>query len=249
MSGLILNWPPPPAQRELRGSQIHVWAASLQPLPAQLSAWSNSLSPDEQVRAARFHFERDRDRFIAARGFLRAVLAGYTRLDSARLEFVYGPKGKPALAEAYGGAELFFNLAHSDDLALVAVTRLGNLGIDVERLRPVSDAEGIAARFFSARETAGWRALPEGERDLAFFNLWTRKEALLKATGEGIGESLGAVEVAFLPGEPARLIRWAGDEAMARTWSLLALNPASDFVGALAVPAIGVQVDCWRWPG
>jgi 4'-phosphopantetheinyl transferase len=119
------------------------------------------------------------------------------------------------------------------------------VGVDVERIRPMRDADRIAERFFSAREAEAFCKVPPAEQDAAFFSLWTRKEAWLKATGDGISESLSKFEVTFLPEDEPRVLAIAGDTAAGAAWSLCALNPASGFVGALAVQHRGVQLQCW----
>src|SRR5262249_30459782 len=151
------------------------------------------------------------------------------------LELVYANHGKPSLTAKFADAGIHFNLAHSDDLALFAFTRAGEVGVDVEWIRPLKDMEELVARFFSARESELFRELAASERPAAFFNLWTRKEAMLKATGEGIAGSLSAIEVTLLPGEPARVMRIAGDAQAAAQWSLSELSPVEGFVGAVAV--------------
>src|SRR5437879_4078669 len=148
MPELDITWPSPTAFPPLTGMDVHLWAAPLDLPAASLAAFASTLSPDEQARAARFHFDRDRGRFISGRGFLRAVLGRYLQTDPSQLKFAYSPRGKPTLA-APPGNELHFNLAHSDGLALVAVTRVCPVGVDVERIRPLRDAEGIIERFFS----------------------------------------------------------------------------------------------------
>src|SRR5207302_8233420 len=139
------------------------------------------------------------------------------------------------------GIELHINLAPSDGLALVAVTRVCPVGVDVERIRPLRDAEGIIERFFSPRESAALKALPADQKPVAFFNLWTRKEAWLKATGDGIGESLNQSEVSLLPDEPARFLSILGDTQVAAAWTLQDLSPAAGFKAALAAPAQGLR--------
>jgi 4'-phosphopantetheinyl transferase len=153
------------------------------------------------------------------------------------LEFCYGPQGKPALAGVWSASGWHFNLAHSLDLALLAVTRSGPVGVDVERIRPLRDVDQLVSRFFSPRESAAFQALPAEQKPDAFFRLWTRKEAWLKATGEGIAESLGRVEVSFLPGEPARLLSLPGGPAALSGWRLHDLDPGPGFIAALAVVA------------
>lgn len=211
-------------------------------------AFARILSRDERARAARFRFDRDRDRFIAGRGLLRTILANYVNGSPSRLKFDYGPNGKPALSQSDGSDGIHFNLAHCDDLLLVAVTAAWDIGIDVERIRPFADADGIAARFFTQRECEGLKTLADAQKLPAFFRLWTRKEAWLKATGDGISNSLGQVEVSFLEGELPRLINVPGPNEASNNWTLRELVPAPGFVGALAAPAKDMRLNCWHWP-
>jgi 4'-phosphopantetheinyl transferase len=231
-----LLWPLPPAQVSLGATDVHVWAANLD-LPIEtLAHFACTLSEQEQQRAARFHFDKHHNRFIAGRGILRALLASYLDRTPDEVQFVYGSNGKPALAGQFALSGLHFNLAHSENLALIAVTRLGAVGVDVEEIRPISDADELVERFFSLRENAQFRQLSPDQKDLAFFNLWTRKEAWLKATGEGIGHSLNRVEVTFLPGEPASLLALPAGVLSRDEWFLRELLPAGGFVGAIALP-------------
>jgi 4'-phosphopantetheinyl transferase len=248
MTDLEICWPSPPTQWSLGDGEIHVWAGSLQATAAGTLTSARVLSRDEEARAGRFRFERDRDRFIVGRGLLRTLLAVYLDGDPSRLKFDYGPNGKPALSEFARSHGVHFNLAHSEDLLLVAVTLTWEIGVDVERIRPFADAEGIARRFFSQREWEGLRSLTDAQKPPAFFRLWTRKEAWLKATGDGISDSLGQVEVSFLAGEPARLLSLPGSPEVVHNWSLRELVPAPGFVGALAVPTQDMRLNCWRWP-
>ena len=228
-------------------SEVHVWTASLGVSRSTLSEFASTLAPAELERAARFHFERDRHRFIAGRGLLRALLGRYLQEDPRALEFTYAPHGKPAVGGVFAGTGLEFNLAHCEELALIAITRTGALGVDLERVRKLDEAEALVDRFFSPRESAAFRALPEDQKPMAFFNLWTRKEAWLKATGEGIAHSLHRVEVSFLPGEPARLLRLPKDLQSGEPWELHDLAPAQGFAGALAVAATNIRVRNRRW--
>ena len=259
------------------GSEVHVWALALNVPPQIVEALPSLLSPAELQRAARFHFEVDRHRFIVAHAGMRLLLGHYLQQPPASIQFSYGPQGKPALA---AGSEpgLEFNLTHSANLALVAVTRGASIGVDLEHLTLVPDADALVARFFCPREQVAFKRLSASQRTLAFFNLWTRKEAWLKATGEGIGHLLGQVEVSFLPGQPAQLLslphleqrggprpgapaslpangqprKHAGTDAdpscQAAAWSLYALEPAPGFVGAVALAAPTARLRCWSWP-
>ena len=253
----------PPGSPQLAGNEIHVWATSLAVEPAFLEKSANTLAPDEKDRAQRFKFDLHRNRYIAGRGALRAILAQYLPLHPAQLRFDYLANGKPVLTEEFASAGIHFNLAHTGDLALAAITRIGPLGVDVECVRPVKDVDDLVARFFSPRENELFQKVPAVEKPAAFFNLWTRKEALLKATGEGITRSLRLVEVSFLPGEPARLLAISGDAKVAEQWEMREFAPAQGFVGAVAIqwgtsntqhPTSNIQsgkselvVKCWQW--
>jgi 4'-phosphopantetheinyl transferase len=143
--------------------------------------------------------------------------------------------------------ELRFNVSHSHGLALYAVTRRRKIGIDIERVRPISGPEQLAARFFSAGENAELCALPEHVKHEAFFNCWTRKEAYVKARGEGLSLPLNQFDVSLNPGEPARLLRVERDPQEAARWSLQGLTPAPGYVAALAVEGHGWRLACWEW--
>ena len=248
MTTVKIDWTEPPANWSPPADQVDVWAASLSQSTNLLSSRKSVLSTDELTRAERFRFDQDRNRFVAGRGLLRVILGRYLGLKPGVLSFTYRLRGKPALAEQCGGRRLHFNVTHSDDLILVAVSTICDVGIDVEQIRPLSDADDIAARYFTSGESAGLRELPAAQKPRAFFNLWTRKEAWLKATAEGISDSLNRVEVSFLPGEPARLIRLFGSCEAVQEWSLCELTPASGYIGALAAPVKQVPINCWRWP-
>jgi len=242
-----IHWPLPPSNRSLGGNQVHVWAANLDLLPEALGRCRSALSQEELQRADRFHFETHRNRFMAGRGILRTLLATYLECAPDKLNFSYGPNGKPALADELSQSGLFFNLAHSDDLALIAVTRLGPIGVDVERIRPMPDSDELVERFFSVRESALFQKLPDEQKNLAFFNLWTRKEAWLKATGEGIGDLLNQVEVTFLPGEPAQFLSLPQNSGLTNDWTLRRLEPASSFVGAVASRNLQFSISHFRF--
>jgi 4'-phosphopantetheinyl transferase len=235
-------WAPPPPDPALAADEIHVWRLALD-LPAEwLSRLRESLAPDERARAARFLFEVHRGRFLAARAFLRAVLARYLGCESVAVDFAYGPHGKPSLAGAAGALGLRFNLSHSADRALLAITRGPDLGIDLEQVRALTDFEQLARRFFAPREVAALAEVPLSERERAFFTCWTRKEAYLKACGDGLARPLEGFAVALRPGEAARILDVAGDPDEAARWSLRAFDPWPGFVACVAVRGHGVQL-------
>ena len=241
-----INWPPPSACLQVGADEVQVWVVALD-LPANETArLERLLSGEERQRANQFKLPHLRERYTVARATLRRILGSHLDCDPAILEFEYTPRGKPFLA-GHAAGHLHFNLAHSAELALIAVTQLAPLGVDVEHVRPMPEALGIAERFFSERELEVLQGLATEARDAAFFSLWTRKEAWLKATGEGISESLAKVEMAFLPNETPRVLAIAGDAGAAADWSLLPLSPTAGFVGALAIPHREVRLKCWRF--
>jgi 4'-phosphopantetheinyl transferase len=242
-----IQWPAYSGDWQLAPDEIHVWAAALAIEGRLVEAFTRTLSPDEKARAERFKFDKHRNRFIAGRGVLREMLGRYLGANPEDLRFEYSSNGKPGFAAAFPGIGVHFNLSHSEDLALMAVTKIGNVGVDIECVRLLKDMDHLVARFFSARENELFQTVPADEKPAAFFNLWTRKEALLKATGEGITRSLSLVEVSFLPGEPARLLAVSGDVEKAAEWNLRELAPATGFVGAVAIQARQVSVRCARW--
>lgn len=245
MSAMEILWQPAPRLSQPADGVIDVFCASLDLPAARMAQLAAHLSDDERARAERFAIEQPRRRFIAARGILREILGAMLRVEPARLNFCYNSFGKPQLAETSNG--VFFNLAHSDSLAVYAVAAQ-ELGVDIERIRPLPDAQEIAARFFSARESACLRGISEERRTEAFFNCWTRKEACLKAVGLGLSETLNEIEVSLQPGEMTGLFGGSSSAEKNARWSLQALNPAPQYVGALAAKVLK-SMNCWNWRG
>ena len=209
-----------------------IWLADLDAADAGERALA-VLSEDERARAARFVFDVHRRRFIACRAWLRQQLGERLTRAPHDLRFEYGPVGKPSLS---GGA-LRFNVSHSDRYALLAVAD-AEIGVDIEQERPLSDMDALAERVFSAAERQALAQVPAGRKAEAFFAGWTRKEAYIKARGEGIG-LLAAIEVALTPGEPPRLIRVDGQPDELERWSIQALSPVQGFAAAVCVEGRG----------
>ncbi len=240
-------WSPPPADLVLSSDQVHVFCACLDQPASRLQELAQTLSESEQVRAERFYFEQDRKRFTIGRGLLRTILGCYLDIEPSQVQFCYGSKGKPALAPSCGRGAIRFNLSHSQGLALYAVTSEREIGVDIEHVRPLPEAEQIVKRFFSARENAVFCTLPPNQKQEAFFNCWTRKEAYLKAIGDGLARPLDQIEVTLAPGEVARLLSIADEPHTAESWSLQQLTPASSYVAALVVEGSGWHLGCWQW--
>ncbi len=240
---------PPPAPPP---ATVWVWQIDLVQPVAVVQQAARLLSADEQARAARFYFARDRDRFVLARAALRQILGRCLAADPAALAFAYSPAGKPTLSAAAGtqaGPTLHFNLSHSHTLALAAVTRGAHVGVDVEHQRDLPELASIARRFFSPRESERLLGLTPAEQPAAFFRCWTRKEAYLKGRGTGIVGGLDRFDVSFAPGEAPALLRTLDDPAEAARWSLHDLAPAAGYAGALAVaaPTAHVVVAPWQF--
>ena len=226
---------------------MHVWRVDLGASPARLRSLRDVLDGAEKERAARFHVARDGHRFVAGRGTLRAILGRYLDRDPARIALVYGPQGKPALDPSFGDGRISFNLSHSGDLALLAVCLGRRIGVDLERIRPEVAGEDIARRFFSPRENAALNALPPEHRAAAFFHCWARKEAFVKARGEGLSGPLDHFDVSVAPGQPAALLRTAPDPTEARRWFLTALDAGPGYAAALAMEGPPPRVQCRPW--
>lgn len=240
-------WLPPLTDLALLDDEVHVWRASLDPPASRVRELHHTLAADESGRAARFHFQRDRRCFVVSRGLLRTILSRYLGTQPEQLRFCYDPHGKPALVTAAGQDTLSFNLSHSGNLVLYALARGRRVGIDLERIRDVIEYEQIAARFFSPRESAALQALPTSIKSEAFFNCWTRKEAYIKARGEGLSLPLDQFDVSLIPGEPAALLSTKGNSQEVARWSLQALSPGPGYVAALAVEGHGWRLQCWQW--
>jgi len=206
------SWSAPPAEFNLSPNEVVIWRAALDCDPAVLAKLEATLSPDEGLRADRFHFSRDRRHFVAGRGILRTLLGRYLRRHPRALAFSYGPQGKPELAAGNRSADLqnhpvSFNLSHKDGLAVFVFACSRSLGVDLEAVAKDFPGEDIARRFFSPRELEELLALPEEARAEAFFLAWTRKEAYVKAGGQGLHIPLDSFDVSLSPGCPACFLR------------------------------------------
>jgi 4'-phosphopantetheinyl transferase len=217
---------------ELGGRDVHLWVARLEASENVFAEAFSWLSPDEVERADRFRFDWHRRAFVLGRAVLRALVASYLRIAPKEASFTYGPKGKPGL----GGAakSLLFNVSNSGDLAAYAFTLDCEIGVDVEHRKRLIEIERIAQRFFAPDEVTELLGLPEGERHEGFFNCWTRKEAYIKAVGDGLSVPLDSFQVTLRPGVPARMVGLNGSDAAAERWTMHAFTPAPDYAGAIA---------------
>lgn len=245
---LTQTWRPLPEMWRLAATAVHVYAARLDRKHGDQAYLHTLLNTDEQERARRFYFDRDRNHYIAARGLLRILLGRYLQTPPDHVTFAYGPNDKPMLDRAIHDSNLTFNISHSKGVGLLAFGRDREIGVDVEGVRLVDDAEAIAERFFSASENMIFRQVPEAQKGQAFFNCWTRKEAFIKAIGEGLSHPLDTFDVTLRPGEPARLLRIDGSETAASRWQLHNLDPYPGYVGAVIASGQSWSLTCFRWP-
>jgi surfactin synthase thioesterase subunit/phosphopantetheinyl transferase len=237
-------WSQPPSNLALAPDEVHVWRLRLDRPAGEIERLANLLDAAEGERAGRFRFPRDRNRFVTGRGLLRTVLARYLGQAPEAVRFRYAAQGKPLLADS----PLQFNLAHSDNLALVAVAGPRAVGVDVERRRATVDTLLIADRYFAPDELGALKALPPDQRLTGFFTTWTRKEAYMKATGLGLQMPLERFAILQTPGTHGLRLSLLDDPADAARWSLRDLAPGPEFVGALAVAGHGWRLQCWDEP-
>lgn len=240
------NWSPGPAAPALAEGEVHLWRVCLTASDTALARFRERLGSEELGRVDRFIFPEHRRRSLIARVALRDVLARYAGRAPEKLEFEVAPGGKPYLSAPSGRSEVQFNMTHSGELMLVAVTVRRELGVDVEQLRDRVARDRLAERYFAPQEAAELRSLPEAERREAFFRCWTRKEAYMKALGKGLALPLRSFCVPVRAGAPMR-ITTADEPCGVARWTLHDLTPAEGFVGALVVEGAVAALRCHGW--
>lgn len=240
-------WPSTPNEAALLESEVHVWLVELDQRADSLDHLRRMISDEERERADRFLFRRDAARWIANRGVRREILGHYLGVAPHDVCFQVGPWGKAEPISPPEPGALRFNASYSDGLGLYVVARNRHVGVDIERLRPLPDLEAIARRMFSPDEQRALFALVSTQRQEAFFACWTRKEAYIKALGQGLGYPLERFTVSLTPGVPARLEHVQDHPAEVQRWSLATLMPAPGYAGALAIEGQPVRLRCARW--
>jgi 4'-phosphopantetheinyl transferase len=227
------TWMRGPAAPVIWPNEVHVWRARLD------APWSwtfdEALSLDDRARADRFRFESDRRKFCVARASLRLILGRYLKAKPGRLQFETGDYGKPYFADAHASQGLRFNLSHSNQLALIAITRDREVGVDVEYMRSNFVTDEVAGHFFSSAEAGELRSLPSELKTQSFYNCWTRKEAYIKARGEGLYCPLDQFDVSLSPGTPAMLLNSRIDQKEVARWSFQDLLPEPGYAATVAV--------------
>jgi 4'-phosphopantetheinyl transferase len=241
MSDSMTIWPAALGELPALERTVHVWAVPLDDARVDLDGGRDMLSSDERQRVARFHFEQHRRRYLIAHIALHRILSRYLQIDPAQLSFELGGNGKPKLSPVLASAGVDFNLSHSNEMALLAVTHGQELGVDIEYVKPDFKFEEIAERFFTAREVAALRALPSELQRQAFFKCWTCKEAFLKAKGTGLSGELDEVEITRGAADRVRI------GAGVPGWSLMELKPIDAYEAAIVVAGGASPVRCYQW--
>jgi 4'-phosphopantetheinyl transferase len=220
--------------------QVHVWCASLLAPAAQTTQLARFLAPEEAERAQRFHFGDDRDQYAVRRAILRLLLSRYLTLPPQDVPVQYGPHGKPTLAAPAPGA-LQFSVSSNQGLALYAFSWQQRVGVDVERVRGDPLDAAVARRLFSPAEFRAMQGLSEPARSRLFFEWWTAKEAVAKATGDGLSQPFAW---SCLPTSEGAAPGCGGFP----TWTVRTLTPAASYVASVAVEGTDGRLTCWRWP-
>ncbi len=236
-------WLPAPSSLSLSPHDVHLWRIQLTRTETELQYLRDVLSSDEITRAQRFHFEKDRQRFIAGRGILRTILGRYLGVDAQAVKFAYESRGKPLLAEPFALHNISFNLSHSEGLALCVVSNIQNVGVDLEYIRAL-DVESFAKRFFTDKEYNTIKSLPPDQLQKMFFRHWTCKEAYLKAIGVGIGE-LETIEI-DLTSDYAQIVIDQTNQTN-KQWSLIELVPDNNYVAATVVSTNQPNLMYWQY--
>ncbi len=226
----------------LNGKRIDVWRVKLNLDDFDMNVLKCILSDDEQNRANSYKFFQPRKLFILARVRLRQILSLYTDLLPERLVFSYSPQGKPNLVNSGGNGNITFNMSHSGEISVYAVSLNRNIGIDIEKPDKKVDFESLAKKYFSSGEYETIMELPEGEKQKAFYRCWTRKEAYIKGKGTGIAQLLDKVAVSCAPGEPAGLLSNRQEPEDVQKWSIEDLKEEAPYIGALAYEGKGAEI-------
>jgi 4'-phosphopantetheinyl transferase len=226
----------------LRSDEVHVWRARLDLVPTGPRSGQPELSSDEIARASQFVLERDRDRFVAGRRILREILGGYLQRAPEKIDFTYNPHGKPQLRFNDSDPPIRFNLAHSDGLAVYAISLNREIGVDIEMVRDRVSTGEIADHFFTQMEISEFRALTKDKQNEGFFLWWSRKEAYLKALGAGLSIPLDSFDVSLTPGTP--MVLRSSDSTR---WTVRSFQPRIGYVGALVVEGAPFELKLWDY--
>jgi 4'-phosphopantetheinyl transferase len=235
------DWAEPPAELPVLDDSVQVWAVRLDDAGVDLERGRELLSPYERERAARFRFDIHRRRYLVAHIALHTILSRCLGIEPGHLSFDLGANGKPRLPQALAPSGVEFNLSHSNEMALIAVTRGDEVGVDIEHARENFEFQEVAERFFTAKEVAAMRGLPAALQRQAFYKCWTSKEAFLKAKGTGLSGALDEVEISLDGDEQVRI------DAKVPNWWLCELAPIAGYEAALVSAGAPIPIHCYQW--
>jgi 4'-phosphopantetheinyl transferase len=237
----------PPTRIKLRDDEVQVWYAFLNNSARQCAVYDELLSNKEKERASRFVRDTDRNRYILRTGILKKLITRYSGLQPDNLRLSYGPYGKPVLDDSINVAHLSFNMSESGGHALYAFTQNREIGVDIEQIRDIPEMENIVRLFFSEAEQAAFASLLPQDKIKGFFDVWTRKEAFIKALGGGLSIPLTEIEISLGPGNLGMFI--SRDEVLNLTtkWMIQDISPSQDCSAAVAVEGSGFTIKCWKW--
>ena len=241
------NWRPQRQADQLHQNEVHLWSVSLETASEKLGYFRSTLSADEKERVDRFLKIEDGERYTITRGALRFLLGAYLAIEPGEIEFAYNALGKPSLAGMGAQPALNFSVSHSGAQALLGFARGRRIGVDLECVSPEPDVLELAERYFSSNEFETLRSLTAEMQHEAFYCGWTRKEAYLKARGEGIFFGLERVEVSLVPGKRAKIKKVSDDPNASENWILEHLLPAPNYIGAVAAEGHDLTFRYFRW--
>lgn len=244
---MTTNWLPMVGNIILQSDEIQLLRVHTPAVISRYNDFWQILSNEERERASRFYFAKDREQSVCARAILRLILAPLLNLDASKITFNTTKYGKLYLPHDINTQSIQFNLSHSHEIIVYALTLHTLIGVDVEYPKHNIDYDGIAKRFFSSNECKQLKALLENEKQMAFYNAWTRKEAYIKAIGEGLSHPLDTFDVTLLPHEPARLTRLAKQPELLAEWTLDKFTPFHGYYGAYALRQKVKQTYYWDW--
>jgi 4'-phosphopantetheinyl transferase len=236
-----VNWQRPFDFAPIGEADVDIWHARCDSQSTDIKYLTGLLSADEKKRSELFRFDRDRLRHVFSRGVLRLILSKYLEVPPAQIEIIIGSQGKPVLAHQKKEHSIHFNLSHSSEAVLYAVTKVGAIGVDVEKIRDIPDIENIIGRYFSSWERTAFSKLPATQKKQAFFSCWSRKEAFIKALGAGPSPSLDEFDVSILPDQPASLLHTHWDPSEVNNWLLSDIWLDAGHAAAMAINISGLN--------
>ncbi|EAZ94199.1 4'-phosphopantetheinyl transferase family protein [Crocosphaera chwakensis] len=236
-------WKSPSKNLNINSQEVHIWKKNLEQSSINVQKSFKILNEDEKDKAQRFRFEKHQKRFTIARSSLKQILSYYLLISPQEIEFEYNDYGKPKLLDKINKLGLQFNVSHSEDIAIYGITCHSLIGVDIEYIRPMPEAENLAKRFFSKQEYEYISLLSSAEKEREFFKLWTVKEAYLKAIGKGISGGLEKVEIS--PNEPIKFLNLPGFNR--EIWQIFSFIPEDHYLAAIVFKGEYYRIDYWQF--